>query len=376
MGDKLKVLVVDDSLLYRKFLTEAVEATELGEVVDTAPDGRVALEKLKEVEDIDVILLDVYMPNMNGIELLNIVAKDYPEKIVIMISGGSADSAQLTVKALELGAMDFILKPSGDDLEKNMERIKSHLHVLFAQILTRRYSEKLKEIAEKTKDVSKIKDRERDTIKPQVKRERVDKAKTVKLCSVDVIVVAASTGGPSALEKVLMELPSDIQVPILIVQHMPPTFTKMLADTLNEKTDIFVREAKEGDEIEAGLGLIAPGGYHMVVKAEGTKKIIGIEDTCRIHGVKPAADVLFESVADSYMDCDVLAIILTGMGVDGTQGVRALKSKTNCYCITQSEDSCVVSGMPKSVYEAGLSDEVVHIDKIGKRIIDIISGRV
>lgn len=372
MGDKLKILIVDDSLVYRKLLTQVAEDTGLGEVVYTASNGETALERLRQ-EAIDVILLDVYMPNMDGIELLNIVKEEWPDKSVIMVSSGGVDSAQLTVKALELGAMDFILKPSGDDLKKNMERLKSYLHVLFAQILTRKYSEKLWETAGKIDVVKgKVDSGKGKDVKPRVRRGGYER---FNLDGVEIVLIAASTGGPTALEKVLKKLPSDIQVPILIVQHMPPTFTQMLADTIDKKVDIPIREAEAGDRVEDGIALIAPGGYHMVVDAEGTQKTIRTEDTPHVHGVKPAADILFKSVANSYKNGNVLAIVLTGMGVDGTQGVRELKSNTNCYCITQDRESCVVYGMPKSVYEAGLSDEIVHIDKIGGRIIDIVSGR-
>src|SRR5699024_2359202 len=177
-----------------------------------------------------------------------------------------------------------------------------------------------------------------------------------------------------ALEKILKHLPSDIGVPILIVQHMPPTFTKMLAQTLNEKNEISICEGIDGDKIEPNRVVLAQGGIHMTVKTEGrTKRVIDLDDSPPRHGVKPSADVLFDSVSRSYKGSNVLAVVLTGMGRDGTEGVRELKDNCNCYCITQSKKSCVVYGMPKSVYEAGLSDEAIHINDIAERILDIVS---
>lgn len=377
MEHKLKVLIVDDSLVYRKILTEAVEETGLGQVVHTASNGEIALERLEQSR-IDVVLLDVYMPDIDGIETLDIIKKRYPEKPVIMISSGGTDSAELTVKALEMGAMDFILKPSDEDLEKNRQRIKSYLHILFAQILTKRYSEAFRGRMEATAAAIPHKRKKPD----KTKRDKPGKPlmnrgdKKVRLDEVDIILIASSAGGPVALEKIFGQLPSKMNAPILVVQHMPPTFTKMLAQTLNRKSKITIEEGTAGDKIEPNKAFLAPGGTHMVVKEKNcTNMVIDLEDTPQVHGVRPAADVLFSSVAKAYRGRNVLVIILTGMGSDGAQGVKELKAHSNCYCITQSEESCVVYGMPKSVYEAGLSDEVANIDKIAGRIIDIVSGR-
>lgn len=376
MRNKLKVLVVDDSLVYRGILTQAVEGTGFGEVIYTASNGELALERLEQGA-IDVILLDVYMPDMDGLETLGIIKERYPDKTVIMISSGGADSAELTVKALEMGAMDFILKPSESDVEKNMQRIRGYLHILFAQILTNRYSREFRGRIEATEATS-IPARQRPKHKKWDKGNNISKnidGKKDKFDGADIILIASSTGGPVALEKIFSKLPSDIGAPILVVQHMPPTFTKMLSQTLDKKSRLTVEEGGAGTKLESNRVFLAQGGYHMVVNRRGcTDVIIDLEDTPHVHGVKPAADVLFSSVARAYKGKDVLAIVLTGMGNDGAYGVRELKTHCNCYCITQSEESCVVYGMPKTVYEAGLSDEVVHIDKIAGRIIDIVLG--
>jgi len=193
---------------------------------------------------------------------------------------------------------------------------------------------------------------------------------------IDLVVIASSTGGPTALDTVFGQLPLDINVPILIVQHMPPEFTGVLAQTLCKKYNLDVKEAADGDKVEPGRILIAPGGMHMTVSSsKGFGNEIRLLDTPYVNGVKPSADVLFHSVAKEYKGKGVLAIVLTGMGNDGTKGIREMKAECNCYCITQSESSCVVYGMPKCVYEAGLSDEVGELKEIAFRMYQIIRGR-
>lgn len=193
---------------------------------------------------------------------------------------------------------------------------------------------------------------------------------------IDLVVIASSTGGPMALETVLSQLPKDIKVPILIVQHMPPEFTDVLAQTLSKKYNLEVKEGSDGDVMKPGRILIAPGGMHMVVSsAKGFGNEIHLLDTAYVNGVRPSADVLFHSVAKEYRGKNILAVVLTGMGSDGTQGIREMKEECNCHCITQSESTCVVYGMPKCVYEAGLSDEVGDLKEIAFRMYQIIKGR-
>lgn len=193
---------------------------------------------------------------------------------------------------------------------------------------------------------------------------------------IDLVVIASSTGGPIALDNVFSQLPTDINVPILIVQHMPPEFTSILAQTLNRKYNLDVKEGSDGDIMKPGRVLIAPGGMHMIVSSsKGFGKEIRLMDTPFVNGVKPSADVLFHSIAREYKDKGILAIVLTGMGSDGTQGIREMKEECNCYCITQSENTCVVYGMPKCVYEAGLSDEVAELKEIAFRMYQITRGK-
>jgi two-component system chemotaxis response regulator CheB len=192
---------------------------------------------------------------------------------------------------------------------------------------------------------------------------------------VDLILIASSTGGPVALETIFKELTKEIQIPILVVQHMPREFTNVLAQTLNKKCALTVEEAKEGEVISKGRILIAPGGVHMTVTSVGSLRKVHLRNSPYVNGVRPAADVLFKSIAQNYPGSRVLTVILTGMGSDGLAGVEELKKNCNCYCMTQSKDSCVVYGMPKSVFEAGLSDEIVELQDIAMRLKQLVLSR-
>lgn len=371
---KLKVLVVDDSLVYRRIISKAVEKTNIAVVDCTASSGITALERLEQ-RNIDVVLLDVFMPKMDGIETLREIKRKYSHIPVIMISSGGVDGAKITVEALRLGAMDFILKPTNGDMEKNMKIINRHLNLLFSQILLDKYIEKGKPapqtILEESKGNIEI-DKIIDTAPPSPPKKREPASRPTSLCGVDIVVMASSTGGPNAVEEVCKALGSDFSKPILLVQHMPPDFTRIFANFLAKRSRIQVKEAQEGDKIVAGQMLVAPGGYHMIVNSDFTISLIDDEP---VNGVKPAADVLFKSVAKAYAGKRVLAVILTGMGSDGTEGLRALKNACHCYSITQSEESSVIYGMPRSVDEAGLSDESVDLKDIGRRITEISRGR-
>ncbi len=192
----------------------------------------------------------------------------------------------------------------------------------------------------------------------------------------DLLLIASSTGGPRALETVLTELPADFNRPVLVVQHMPADFTRVLAQALDKKCSIRVREAESRDILHPGHVYIAPGGMHMVLsRPAGSQLTLELEKSPPVNGVRPSADVLFRSVAQTCQGKRILAVVLTGMGNDGTRGLMEIKRQCECYCITQNEESCIVYGMPKSVFSAGLSDEVAELGKIAKRIVQInLSG--
>lgn len=363
------MVVADDSSLYREVLSKAVNRTGIADVKFIASNGRMVIDWL-EKEDADLVLLDVFMPEMDGIEALKIIKKKYPHIDVIMISSDSLRSAELTMEALNNGAIDFILKPADSDHEKSTEIIKVQLKTLFIQTRFK----KIKSIAS-----SKSKEMESRNLNKTKSNKCEDKLEykfdSKKFTNVDLILIASSTGGPSALEKIFTGFDSNFNVPVLVVQHMPPKFTRSLSESLNRKCKVSVKEGCNNDLVQKGQIIIAPGGYHMVVKSAESKLIIKTETTPYVNGVRPAADVLFSSVANMCENKNILAIILTGMGSDGKNGIMQLKQKCNCYCITQSEKTCVVYGMPKSIYNSGMSDEVVDIDDMSKRIQEIIAGK-
>lgn len=186
--------------------------------------------------------------------------------------------------------------------------------------------------------------------------------------NVDLILIASSTGGPNALEVVFKELSGDIKQPILVVQHMPAEFTKLMSESLDRKSALEISEAKDSEVLRGGHAYVAPGGLHMTLKGRDNAKFIRLENTPMVNGVRPAADVLFSSIAKNFPKLKVLVVVMTGMGSDGMKGIIDMKASCECYCITQSEKTCVVYGMPKSVFEKGLSDETADLKDIAQRI--------
>lgn len=368
MLDKLKILVVDSAVVVRKIFAEAIEGIEMGSVENTAPNGSIALDWLRQ-KNIDVVLLeDSLSGEMSSIRILDSIKKEFPTVEVVMMSGSRKDNAAVTIEALKHGAMDFVLKPAGLDTEEEVLGVRNQLKHLFAQIKVRKCSMQANNDAVRP---LKIKTAEISGRFPSENRTEHSTSQMVWR-GADLIVIASSTGGPAALEKICSEIPGDLNKPVFIVQHMPPQFTKILAETLDKKSKLHVVEGEEGMLIKEGQVVIAPGGLHMRTGvSKGSEKIIELENTPYVNGVKPSADVLFRSVAEVYAGRNVLAVILTGMGNDGMKGVEELKQRCNCYCVTQSENSCVVYGMPRSVYEAGLSNETADLRVMAERIFHI-----
>lgn len=342
MNDHLRILVADDSVVYRRILARAVQ-TAVGEAEILPAENGVQVLRLLAAGRVDACLLDIHMPVMDGLETLRHIREKYARLPVILISGSSRDSAQITVQALGLGALDFIRKPEGMDFDRNMAFISRHLAGLMGQILPGRPS----------------------AAAAGAPAQALPAGRWLP----DVVLVASSTGGPAALEKVIPRLGADFPRPVLVVQHMPAGFTSMFAQSMDGKSPLAVSEARENDGVVSGRVLIAPGGLHMTVRETAGRRMIRLEKTEPVCGVRPSADVLFRSAAQAYAGRRVLAVVLTGMGRDGTDGVAALKRQTDCRCLTQSESSCVVYGMPRSVVEAGLSDETWDIDSMAARII-------
>ncbi len=353
------MLIVDDSVTYREFIARAVEDTGQAVVKHAASNGKLALERLSQ-NTYDVVLMDVVMPEMDGITALDKINNDYPGTPVVMLSGIDYKSnAEITVKALRKGAIDFIIKPGSKDRTQNIKLLKNHLNSLFTGIRLKKASGGF---AKSAKEDAKSKEEDDVLIKPAVKT-------TARLARADFVLIASSTGGPVALENVITGISANFRQTILVVQHMPAGFTKVLAESLNKKASLEVIEGHNGLVSKDKQVIIAPGGLHTIVKRTGGNRFsIQTIDTEPVNGVKPSADVTFKSFANEFRSMEILTVILTGMGGDGKEGVRELKNKCRCYCITESERTAVIYGMPKVVYKAGLSDEELELGSIAKRV--------
>lgn len=373
--NKIKVLVVDDTVIYRKILKDVLSEIDSTEVIGTAPNGDIAIRKI-ELDPPDLILLDVEMPIKDGLQTLEEVKKKYPEIGVIMVSGVNERQAAITMEALNKGALDFIPKPLGNNLQANIQSLKQSLIPIISIFTTRKNLSSFKTDKPKPVQESITAQKPKTIIQKPLTEAPVFKPLTTGNfpSKIDVMVVGISTGGPNALAKFIPLLPENIDVPILIVQHMPPMFTKSLANHLNSKSKLEVLEANDKDILQKNKVFIAPGGKHMVVNKESDALKINIIDTAPVNSCKPSVDVLFDSVSKTY-NGNVLSVIMTGMGSDGLNGIKSLKKISN-YTLTQSEDSCVVYGMPRSVDEAGLSNESVNLDNLADRVVNIIKNGI
>jgi len=352
----LKVLVVDDTITYRNILKSALADIDDVKVIGTAPNGYIALGKIKQCHP-DMVLLDLEMPEMNGLEALEEIKKRYPQIGVVMISGTNLSSMENTIKALELGALDFIKKPEGNDVNANISYIRDYLKpIIKAFEIT--YTSKIP-----------VKTEEQPEIKSGEFHERV------KPDHYDLVAIGCSTGGPIALMKLLPKLSSSLSVPTIIVQHMPKGFTASFSKNLDAKSKLKIVEAHGEEDLKSGCVYIAPGGKHLLVKRNKIGNYVTVlSNTPSENNCKPSVDIMLRSLAESF-EGNVLIVILTGMGSDGMKGVEALKKRGGCYCITQSEQSCVVYGMPRVVDEAGLSDSSLSLDVIGSKITELIGGK-
>ncbi|MFS0656308.1 protein-glutamate methylesterase/protein-glutamine glutaminase [Bacillus sp. 179-C3.3 HS] len=348
----IRVLVVDDSAFMRKLISDFLSAEQEIEVVGTARNGEDALKRIKELNP-DVVTLDVEMPVLNGTEALKRILAEH-DIAVIMVSSQTKQGKELTIHCLELGAFDFVTKPSGS--------ISLDLHKVRGQIVERVLAAGLSKIRTENKVAPK------PVIKP-VNPVAVPQVQEVKSDSHrKMIAIGTSTGGPRALQIVLTKLPKDIEAPIFIVQHMPAGFTASLATRLDHLSQITIKEAEDGDIAKNGVAYIAPGGMNMSVQEQGPSLVIKLtrEDTDSRH--KPSVNYLFSSISN-MKGYQKIAVIMTGMGSDGTEGVKKMVASGHTKVIAEKEESCVVFGMPKSVIKAGLAHEIRHVDDIAHAII-------
>lgn len=343
---KRNILVVDDSALMRRVICDIINSEETFQVTDTCRDGLEAYEKLK-ANKYDGVVLDVNMPRMSGLELLERLQKEKIKATVIMVSTETTKDAEVTMLAMERGAVDFVEKPM------NIIEAKG-------DIFKERVVSVLKAVLSTTKvNQSSMAGAGRITLRKTVQPVRGGNK---------IVALACSTGGPKALQSVIPYLPKNLDAPMVLVQHMPAGFTKSMADRLNEVSPIKVKEAEEGDILEKGKVYIAPGGKHMEVKKcpDGRHKI-QLNEMPPIGGLRPCANITYDSLRGCGYD-EVVCVVLTGMGADGTNGILSLAKSKPVYVIAQDAATCVVYGMPKAIAETGIVNEVVPLTEIAQRI--------
>ncbi|ABK46066.1 response regulator receiver modulated CheB methylesterase [Magnetococcus marinus MC-1] len=423
MAEKLKAMVVDDTITYRMIMKKVAESIPGVEVVASAPNGKVALEKIPGVQP-EVVLCDVEMPVMDGLATLKEIGQRFPEVTVVMVSGLSRSNANIIMECLNAGALDFVTKPLESNANAAMQALRLDLEPILSVIVSKRKPAG-REAAAVVDEVSNpaeppparapfgipnragavpgarpmpsprpglaargqaplpvrpglpaaIRPGQRAGIPAVARRPMVTPAARPtagpRVQRPDLLLIGSSTGGPAALTRVLSVLAGKkLPIPTLIVQHMPPVFTASLASQLSRSSGVEVVEAEAGMLVTPGGIIIAQGGMHMTLKMLGRQLSVDLNQGPKVNECRPAIDVLFMSIAASFSG-QTLSVILTGMGRDGTNGVDALKRSSKTYCITQDRDSCVVYGMPRSVEEKGLSDEALPLEQIGKRIQEI-----
>ncbi len=338
----VRVLIVDDSVVVRKLLSEALASSREVNVAGTASSGALALAKIPQLNP-DVITLDIEMPGLNGIQTLVEIRKLYPKLPVIMFSTLTERGAAITLEALSLGASDYATKPSNSQsLAEAMGEVRQEL-VAKIICLANRVSYTV------------------PTPAPPSQGRKLGAQR------IDILAIGTSTGGPNALGEVIPQLPEDFPVPVVVVQHMPPLFTRLLAERLNSRSPLSVREGEAGETLEPGQVWIARGDYHMTVAREGTRVALNLNQAPPENSCRPAVDVLFRSVARIYGP-NALALVMTGMGSDGTRGAMHVR-EAGGGILVQDEASSVVWGMPGAVVAAGLADKICPLQEISHEIV-------
>ena len=356
-GERIRVMVVDDSVVIRRLVTQALEQDPMIEVVGTASNGAIGLQRIPQFNP-DVITLDIEMPDMNGLEMLRRVRREYPQLRVIMFSTLTERGAAITLEALTLGADDYVAKASNEgSLDRSLVRLRE-------------------EMIPKIKQFFRLPAASGSAAKPANGTAAPARVAATGLQGLKlrpkVLLIGVSTGGPTALGEILPSFPASFPLPILLVQHMPPLFTRLLAERLNAHCQLTVEEATQGQAVEVGKILIAPGNFHMKVASGAGGVRVCLDQSPQQNSCRPAVDALFASVAELYGGA-VLAVILTGMGQDGLRGVEILKAR-GARVLVQDEASSVVWGMPGAVANAGLADRVLPLDAIVPEIL-AITGR-
>ena len=349
--NKIRVMVVDDSALMRKLVSDILMKDPELEVVSTAMDGLYALNKIPRSHP-DVITLDLDMPRMDGLTALRHIVHDYRIP-VILVSSLTTKGGHLTLDGLALGAVDFVTKPK--------EAISVHIHDVAEELI-----QKVKAAGRAAVSKIRIQDIQTSLRVPFPTVQKVNNRGPLKT----IVAIGISTGGPNAISTFLPRLTENFPAPILIVQHMPEGFTELFANRLDQICKIRVKEAHDGDQLTAGTAYIAPGNKHLKVARVGNNGVTVLSSSPLVNGHRPSADVLFNSVSEAY-GADSVGIIMTGMGEDGARGLGSLMA-SGAYTIAQNEETCVVYGMPRAAIEMGHVREIISLDDIPERLTAIV----
>jgi two-component system chemotaxis response regulator CheB len=361
-GERIRVLIVDDSVVIRRLVAHALEEDPLFEVVGVAADGAIALQRIPQLNP-DILTLDIEMPRMDGLETLRRIRREYPRLRVIMFSTLTERGAAVTLEALTLGADDYVAKASNEgSLDRSMARLREELIPKIKQFFRLPEQPVRREAASAA-------------AAPVGHGEPVSRHKPVGQSDVAhghgvrprVVAIGVSTGGPNALGAILPEFPAGFPLPVLLVQHMPPLFTRLLAERLHSTCRLLVEEAKQGERVEAGKILIAPGDFHMKVAPDGSAVRVCLDQSPPLNSCRPAVDALFTSIGEVYGG-SAIAVVLTGMGQDGLRGTEILKAQ-GARVLAQDESSSVVWGMPGAIVNAGLADRVLPLDQVVPEIL-------
>jgi two-component system chemotaxis response regulator CheB len=354
-GERIRVMVVDDSVVIRRLVTHALEQDAEIEVVGVAANGAIALERIPQYNP-HLLTLDIEMPEVDGLETLRRLRRDYPHLRVIMFSTLTERGAEITLEALTLGASDYVTKASNEgSLDRSMTRLREELIPRIKQFFVLPGAGRG---ADRPAPVQVQAAPPPWSLKPALPSTKLRPK---------VVAIGVSTGGPTALGAILPQLPAGFPLPILIVQHMPPLFTRFLAERLGASCRLAVEEASQGDQVAAGKILIAPGDFHLKVAGSGSGARVCLDQSPPQNSCRPAVDALFSSVGETYGGA-VIAVILTGMGQDGLRGAQILKAQ-GASILAQDEASSVVWGMPGAIVNAGLADCVLRLDQVVPEIL-------
>lgn len=359
----IKVLVVDDSSFFRKRIVEVIDLHPQLEVIGQAANGKEAIEKAKELRP-DIITMDVEMPEMNGIEATHAISKIIRTKI-IMFSSLTKDGARITLEALDKGACDYVLKDTSEWIKDKEQASNAILNkILGVSGLQALPQIKTKSSVQAEKDLGSMK----NYVNDKSLNKKTFKERDFNYRRTELIVIGSSTGGPSLLQKTISQLPENFPLPIIIVQHMPASFTPVFAERLNQNSKVTVKEAVDGDTIKPGHVFLAPGGRQVVIDPKNNKRI-NVIDVENVVNYRPCVDVTMGSAARTWGQ-KTLGIILTGMGADGTLGANEIRNNGGAIW-SQDEASCTVYGMPQSIANLELQNKIITADNLANEIMNI-----